>query len=181
MYDVVSAEERSGERERIVTTHGAFPREAPPFLLFPSASVGGLPFPSPSLRNNQLLLFFLNCCLWFCFCCSDETFFLMLKLLLVFCDGCSALSFLLSGVSPLQGRGEDGRRRFGWSSRAVVPKLGVWQKSEGSQDDHIDGKNKKSFLFHKIMCVFPDFSPIILLFSFSSSVAQWMVDSSSNS
>lgn len=59
MHDVASPEERSGEQERIVTTQGTFPQETPPSLLSPSAYVGGLPFPSPTLRNDQLLLFFI--------------------------------------------------------------------------------------------------------------------------
>ena len=59
-----------------------------------------------------ILLSFFFFFFFFC-CCSDETFSLMLKLLLVFCDGCSALSFLPPRTSLLRGRGEDKRGWFG--------------------------------------------------------------------
>lgn len=118
MYDVDCCLHRGevGEQERIIETQGTFPRETdtlnpssvfftPPSLLSPSAHFGSLTFPSPSLRTS---LDFSYCCFiflslfLFC-CCSDETFFLMLKLLLVFCDGCSTISFLLLRMSLFRG------------------------------------------------------------------------------
>lgn len=82
------------ERERRIITQGTFPQEtdinpSPPLsfrfiacLLFSSLYPRG--------RYIQLLLFCVFFSLFLFCCCSDETFFLMLKMLLVFCHGCSA-------------------------------------------------------------------------------------------
>lgn len=66
MYDVDCClhSGEGGEQERIVTTQGTFPQETvtryPPLSFYSiSAFVGGLTFPSPSLRNNQLLPFYI--------------------------------------------------------------------------------------------------------------------------
>lgn len=126
-----------GEKER----EGAS-RETPPKLLLssPCAYVGGLTFPSLSLRKLSVIAV-LYCSVFFCRFCSDETFFLMLKLLLVFCDGCSLHSaFCCRGTSPLRGGG-GGEGRRGRRGREVLGgALGSSGSQPGSFGIHLIGR-----------------------------------------
>lgn len=92
-----------------------------PPLSFPvsiTAYVGGFTFRSPIPTSNPLLLFYIVVILHFLFgYVPTRHFFLMLNLLLVLCDSCSALSFLLPSVEGWR-RGHE--ERLGISSRAVV-------------------------------------------------------------
>ncbi|KAM7371988.1 hypothetical protein PAMP_009188 [Pampus punctatissimus] len=74
MLIAVSNRGEVGEQERIITTQGTFPQETythnPPFFsssISPLSIcfVGGLTFPSPSLRNDQLLLFYICVIIFF--------------------------------------------------------------------------------------------------------------------
>lgn len=109
----------SPQRREAGSRRGRSPRDChtPPssFLTPPSLlMLVVLPFSPSSLRNNQLFLFFVLLSLFFTV--QTRHLFLMLKLLVVFCDGCSALSFLLPRMSLWRGRGGDERERLGLRS-----------------------------------------------------------------
>lgn len=155
MLIAVSNRGEVGEQERIITTQGTFPQETdthnPPLFNssispLPICFVGGLTFPSPRLRNNQLLLFYI--CVIVCL------FFLLLFRRDIFSDvevaSCVLRRLLCAQLSAVveesleelkRGRGLGHLQGQWFPTRGLGPPKR--NKSEGyqfNQDDFIDIK-----------------------------------------
>lgn len=112
MFDCrLHSEREAEEQERIITTRRTFPQETVTHYLLSLLTPPSLLMLVVLLFHRPVLEIISYCCfffflllLFFSFAVvQTRHFFLMLKLLLVFCDGCSALSFLLSRMSHLRG------------------------------------------------------------------------------
>lgn len=101
MYDVDCRLHRGEveEQERTVATR-SIPSRASSISPRPTAApAGGLTFSSAPVLEIISFCCFYIAVFYFFAVVQTRHFFLMLKLLLVFCGGCSALSFLLSRTS----------------------------------------------------------------------------------